>query len=77
MTFELFCLVVQTIPYHLTIGHLSTSRMGALLDFHKDVFTFRHGDGVTKRPLVTEGMHKDILLSDEFTSSGESDGDGE
>lgn len=32
---------------------------------------------MTKLPLVTDSMHEDVLLSDEFTSGGKSDDDGE
>lgn len=75
VTFELFCSVVQTTPYHLIFVHPSMMTMRASLNFDKDLVTFRHRDGVTKLPLVTEGIHKDVSLSDEFTSDGESNED--
>lgn len=51
--------------------------MRASLHFEKDIVTFPHGDEMTKIPLVTERMHKISSLSDELTSNGELDENGQ
>lgn len=73
ITTEVSCLVVHAIPFDLVVGRLSMKKMRASLDFDKDVATFRHNTGVTRVPLLTEGMQASSSLSEEFTSNDEKD----
>lgn len=71
VTTQHLCLVVRSSRYGLIIGRPSMKTMRDLLDFDKNIASFRLGNGVTSIPLVTERSMENNSNNDEFSSDDE------
>lgn len=72
ITAEMNFPVICTSSYELIIRPSSMKKMRGKIDFDKDIKTIRHKEGLSRKPLVTEGTKEGLLLRHEFTTDDKS-----